>query len=198
MGAAFTPEEQAIIKADLVSAGRKFLSKYGMRKTSIDQIVAEVGISKGAFYKFYKTKELLFFDVMEAIHEEVYIGVAKVFDETKNLPDVDRVEKALIYALQVFSESSFLTFMTDELPIMVRKIPPEKIKMHSADDALNISNLLKVYGIHLPYSPEFISSLVRALFSLLREKDNIGEAHSEEVIRFIIHSTCLSIFSNNP
>lgn len=164
MGAAFTPEEQAIIKADLVSAGRKFLS--GMRKTSIDQIVAEVGISKGAFYKFYETKELLFFDVIEDIHKEVYIGAAKIFDETKNLPAIDRVEKALIYTLQIFNENSFLTFMTEEFPIMVRKLPPEKIKMHSADDALNISNLLK--------------------------------AHSEKVIRFIIHSTCLSLFSNNP
>ena len=29
MGAAFTPEEQAMIKADLLSAGKKFLNKYG-------------------------------------------------------------------------------------------------------------------------------------------------------------------------
>lgn len=198
MGAAFTPEEQAIIQADLIAAGRKFLVKYGMRKTSVDQLVAEVGISKGAFYKFYESKELLFFDILEDIHKEVYDGAAKIFEETKDLPTIERVEKALFFTIQVFSETSLLSFMMEELPIMLRKLPKEKMLLHSADDSKNIATLLNTYDIHLPYPPEFVSSLVRALVCLVREKDCIGEDTYEEVIRFMVHSTCVSIFSNIP
>ena len=34
-----------------------------MRKTAVDQLTQAVGIAKGSFYKFYASKELLFFAV---------------------------------------------------------------------------------------------------------------------------------------
>ena len=35
----------------------------GMKKTSVDQLTKAVGIAKGSFYKFYESKEMLFFAV---------------------------------------------------------------------------------------------------------------------------------------
>lgn len=40
----------------------------GMRQTTVDQLVEAAGISKGAFYKFYSSKEMLFLDLLEDLH----------------------------------------------------------------------------------------------------------------------------------
>ena len=156
MGAAFTPDEQLLIKKDLITAARKYLAKYGMKKTSVDQLVAEVGISKGAFYKFYETKEALFFDVLESVHEEVYIGANKVLAASSGRPSVERLEEAMLYTLSVFSETSILNFLVDEFPSVLRKLPKEKIASHVEEDSINISALLNKHGIFLPHTPEFI------------------------------------------
>ena len=39
-----------------------------MKKTSVDQLTKAVGIAKGSFYKFFESKEMLFFAVLENIH----------------------------------------------------------------------------------------------------------------------------------
>ncbi len=44
----------------------------GMKKTSVDQLTKAVGIAKGSFYKFYESKEMPFFAVLESIHSELY------------------------------------------------------------------------------------------------------------------------------
>lgn len=193
MGAAFTEEEQLLIKKELIKTARLFLSKYGMKKTSVDQIVAEVNISKGAFYKFYETKELLFFDVLEDIHDDIYVGIDQIFEETKDLPLEIRLEKAIFYTMNIFSETSILNFFINELPLMLRKIPHEKIHLHKIDDSINIKRLLNKHHIILPYSDTFIASLVRAIVSLSRQKELIGEEHYTEVLQFIIHNACLGI-----
>lgn len=47
----------------------KCLAKYGVRRTTVDEIVQRVHIPKGTFYLFYKSKELLLFDVIQEQHE---------------------------------------------------------------------------------------------------------------------------------
>lgn len=198
MGAAFTEEEQVLIKKELIKTARLFLSKYGMKKTSVDQIVAEVNISKGAFYKFYETKELLFFDVMEDIHDDIYIGIDQILEETKDLPTEVRLEKAIFYTLNIFNETSILNFITNELPLVLRKIPPEKLHLHAIDDSVNIERILKKHNITLSYPDTFIASLVRAIVSLSRQKELIGEEHYIEVLQFIIHNACLGVKNHTP
>ncbi len=67
MGTAFTDNEKNIIKTKLKACASSCMSKYGIKKTTVDELVKEVGISKGAFYKFYDSKELLFLRYLKII-----------------------------------------------------------------------------------------------------------------------------------
>ena len=62
---AFTDEQNEQIRNDLIRAARRCGITIGMRKTSVEQLTEAVGISKGSFYKFFESKELLFFAVLE-------------------------------------------------------------------------------------------------------------------------------------
>ena len=67
---AFTEQKNAMIRKDLLDEALRCAVTIGMRKTSVEQLTEAVGIAKGSFYKFFPSKELLFFAVLENIHAE--------------------------------------------------------------------------------------------------------------------------------
>ena len=73
---AFTDYETEQLHKALLKETRRCAVTLGMKKTSVDQLTKAVGIAKGSFYKFYESKEMAFFAVLESIHSELY-GVAE-------------------------------------------------------------------------------------------------------------------------
>ena len=69
-----------------------------MRKTSVEQLTEAVGISKGSFYKFFESKELLFFTVLEDIHTECFAAAQKSLQENATLLPAERAAAAILAA----------------------------------------------------------------------------------------------------
>ena len=69
MATAFGETERAQIRTSLQRAAWRHACSEGMKNTSVDQLSAEAGISKGAFYHFYGSKELLFLEVLSNWHQ---------------------------------------------------------------------------------------------------------------------------------
>lgn len=61
----FTEREKELIRARIFENGRKAFAMYGLRKTNVEDLTQAAGISKGAFYIFYDSKEALFMEVIE-------------------------------------------------------------------------------------------------------------------------------------
>ncbi len=47
-----------ISRRDVVAVGRELFAKKGFHKTSIDDIVAHIGLGKGTFYAFFDGKRI--------------------------------------------------------------------------------------------------------------------------------------------
>jgi len=75
MPRAFTEEERTRIRNSLIDAGRTCFLKYGIRKTTIDDLVTLAGIAKGSFYQFFKSKENLY---LELFMQEVPAMMARL------------------------------------------------------------------------------------------------------------------------
>ena len=58
---AFTDYETEQLRKALLKETRRCAVTLGMKKTSVEQLTKAVGIAKGSFYKFYESKEMLFF-----------------------------------------------------------------------------------------------------------------------------------------
>ena len=52
MAVGFTTKERESITEALLRAAGRHAALSGMKKTSVDELCAEAGISKGAFYSF--------------------------------------------------------------------------------------------------------------------------------------------------
>lgn len=60
----FSEQERTYIQEQLRAEAKKCLATYGIRKTTVDELVRRVGIPKGTFYLFYESKERLLFEVI--------------------------------------------------------------------------------------------------------------------------------------
>ena len=148
MALAFTKEQEKEIVSRLKKAAREGIAKAGMRKTTVDTLVQAAGISKGAFYKFYTSKELLFFELLEDLHTEVYTIAAGVLVENAALPPVERTAKAVLAACRIMGESKLLAFAALEATDLLRSIPHEVLEEHYHSDEVHIRALLEEAGLN--------------------------------------------------
>ena len=63
MAQPFSPQQRDAIREKLKESARKYAVSTGVKKTSLDMLTADAGISKSSFYRFYDSKELLFLEI---------------------------------------------------------------------------------------------------------------------------------------
>jgi len=66
MPRAFKEEEKEKIRVKLLESGRSCFLRYGLKKTTIEDVVQPAGIAKSSFYLFFESKESLYVEVIMA------------------------------------------------------------------------------------------------------------------------------------
>lgn len=189
MASAFTEQEKAVIRRALKEAARQCAATIGMRKTTVDQLAESAGISKGAFYKFYETKEHLFFEVLEDWHTEVYDAAWKMWESCPGLSHPMRAAETILEACRVMDKNSMMDFFENELSYLLRKIPEEDLSRHYHSDDVHIRELVQRMGISLKQSPGIVSATVRALMLTLSHRKQIGESYPQ-VLKLLVVGAC--------
>lgn len=108
---AFTDYETEQLRKALLKETRHCAVTLGMKKTSVDQLTKAVGIAKGSFYKFYESKEMAFFAVLESIHSELYGVADHALSETDGLPPSERAAQAVLAVCKRLSDTGDMVFI---------------------------------------------------------------------------------------
>ena len=122
---AFTDEQNEQIRNDLIREARRCGITIGMRKTSVEQLTEAVGISKGSFYKFFDSKELLFFAVLEDIHTECFAAAQKSLQENTPLLPAERAAAAILAACRWLSKTKAFVFIENDADFLLHRLPEE-------------------------------------------------------------------------
>ena len=64
MPAPFSPQERDRISDTIIAEARALIPVLGLRKLPIETLTAKAGISKGAFYGFFDSKEALYAEIL--------------------------------------------------------------------------------------------------------------------------------------
>jgi AcrR family transcriptional regulator len=192
MATAFSQDEREKIKIALVEAARKYAAKYGLKKTSVDDLAASAGISKGMFYKFYPTKELLFFEMMEYLHTLVYGKAKEVLLKRVDLPAGERLAEAFLTVIAVMEETAMLDFYENELTYLLRKIPDDILRVHYHSDEQHIKELMQLAGFKFIFPLEVVAGVMRALVLTVSYRKEIGGCYPQ-VLKVLVYSACNSI-----
>jgi AcrR family transcriptional regulator len=130
----FSEEEKGMIRDRLLEQGERQFSQFGFKKANVDEIAHAAGISKGAFYRFYESKELLFMDVIEQVEIRGRREILKIVDQPGPTPRA-RFFAVLKRAFDLFGELPILRFFTSsDFDILIRGVPTETFQDHMASD----------------------------------------------------------------
>jgi AcrR family transcriptional regulator len=174
----FSEQERVTIRAQLRDKAQRLFETRGLRKTSVDEIAQAAGISKGAFYLFYESKEALCLDLLESIESRLR---ASVLEQTLRAGRGarQRVAQILRSFLTSWEEYPLLrTFSQADYAYLIRKLPPEKVQAHVAQDKAFVKAFmarLKKEDITPRAQPDVIVNLIRSLFWVGLHRDELGD-----------------------
>ncbi|MFA6782659.1 MAG: TetR/AcrR family transcriptional regulator [Sedimentibacter sp.] len=191
MATAFDDNEKELIRKKLKEAAEECLLKYGVKKTTVDQLVQMAGISKGSFYSFYSAKEVLFFIVLEEYQKSIISELINKLKEIDNI-GVDEFTE-LIYGLYQEVRQSFIMsiIQNQEFEYFIKKLPKELImEHHLLDNAFTkeLFSYVKIKG-----NVDIVSASLKAIFMSMIYIVEIGEKEFDSVLRLLIRGVAQQI-----
>ena len=190
---AFTEEQNETIRRDLIREARCCGVTVGMRKTSVEQLTEAVGISKGSFYKFFDSKELLFFAVLEDIHTECFAAAQKSLQENAAIDPASRTAAAILAACRWLSETKAFVFIENDAEFLLHRLPEEVKTAHYHDDETHIRQLLEKYDLVPSSGISLAAATVRGLILTVSHKEQIGELYPQ-VLETLVYGACRELF----
>ena len=190
---AFTDYETEQLRKALLKETRRCAVTLGMKKTSVDQLTKAVGIAKGSFYKFYESKEMLFFAVLENIHFELYGVADHALNEADSLPPSERAAKAVLAVCRRLSDTGDMVFIENDAKLLLQRLPDDVKNVHYHDDETHIRQLLEKYDLVPNRGISLAAATVRGLILTVSHKEQIGEMYPQ-VLETLVYGACRELF----
>ena len=197
MATAFTSEEKEVIRKKLHKVAKECLQRYGVKKTTVDQMAAMADISKGSFYNFYSSKEMLFFTVLEEYQIDIMNRLAEKLEQ-ENQINANQFVQLLYDFYQDFRYSFMYTiFKNNEMELLIRKLPKEVITTHHLLDNGMIDKIVSRINIQENITVEIVSALFRTITMCILHIDEIGGKQFDTVLKLLIQGIVREITEEN-
>lgn len=185
---ALSEYERTAIRTRLKEEATLCLELYGMKKTTVDELVKRVQIPKGTFYLFYASKELLFFEILMDLHDSLQQSLLSRIQEKGGTVGCGELADLLYDLFHEIEETFLPSFLASgDLEVLMRKLPPEIALEHAKKDDFSIGQLLNLLSIETTKEKiELFSVALRAIFTTLFHKQEIGEKLFDEAIKMML------------
>lgn len=190
----FSESERAYILERLKAETKKCLAQYGIRKTTIDELVKRVGIPKGTFYLFFESKERLLYEVIMEFDEDAQTRQLQEVSQIPGEPDVETFTDLILRFYREIDESFLPRLMQDgELEYFMRTLPPELSRQHAERDKEAMARMFAAFPGMNPERAAVFSGAFRGVFLTLLMKDQIGTDVYEDALRILIRGVALQL-----
>lgn len=191
----FTDSEREYIRKRLMEEAQNCLKLYGVRKTTVDELVKRVNIPKGTFYLFYESKEILFYEVFCAFHDELQNELMSEIKALDQCVSAERLTELLLGLYQKIEGSFLYRLITNgDLELIMRKLPPEIAPSHAEKDDFSIEQLISMIPGANRDNIKALSAAMRAIFLSMLHKHEIGDDAFEDALRLMIRGVVMQMF----
>lgn len=183
-----------------MAAGRDLFARRGLRGTSVEELSRAAGISKGAFYRFFDSKEALLLALVDQMEVALQAEVeAAVRAEPKR--GLQLLVEASVHAIE--RNPLIAVAMSEEGLRAVQSRPEaEQRQMLDRDVRLvdRVLGLLREEGADLAVSRDVLLGLMRSLVLVGVHRDDIGPELVDAVAMWVTGalSTAVSTAGSVP
>lgn len=190
----YSDDERAYIKKRLKEEAAYLLSNFGIRRTTVDELVERVKIPKGTFYLFYDSKELLLFEVIMEQHEIIEKQMlAEIQSLHGNVTSDNLTEIIYNFFIATDETGMFRLITTGEIQLLYRKLPQEVMQNHFIDDTSMIKNIVEVLSLSPDINTDYFATAFRNLFISMVYKREMGEEYFDEALKLTIRGLVLQM-----
>lgn len=186
--------ERAYIKERMKTETEKCLASYGIRKTTIDELVKRVGIPKGTFYLFYESKEQLLYEVIMEFDKKAQEQLLQEITALPGVPDVDAFTDIILRFYRQIDDSFLPHLMQNgELEYFMRTVPPELSRQHAERDNEAMNRMFAAFPGMQTERAAVLSAAFRGVFLTLLFKNEIGAEIYEDALRVLVRGVALQL-----
>lgn len=195
MATAFTTAEKEQITHLLLDSARRHASREGMSKTTVDDLAADAKISKGAFYRFYASKELLFLDMLNHWQQDIFVKGQQLLQEYSHLPTPQRTAAAFRETLQAILSNPLDQFLVRDLPVLLRRVSPSLLEKYYRTEEDFIVQLIRTVGVKLTVPEKTAAAAIHILALSMAQADDIGPSY-QEGLNALVDAACLQLIAS--
>lgn len=163
-------EKQAETRRRLLDAGERVFLRWGLQGSSVEEIAAEAGYTRGAFYSNFKSKDELF---VELLQDRVYRRYAQIAEQTQEQPGTprERLRWGIERIREMYEEEEGTWLFRLWLECLTQAARDDEFRklaatFWSGNRALVASRFGEIYkeaGIKAPIPPDQLATAVIAL-----------------------------------
>ncbi|MCM1174918.1 MAG: TetR/AcrR family transcriptional regulator [Blautia sp.] len=126
----YSDNEKTEIRVKLREEAKRCMSQYGIRRTTVDELVNSVGIPKGTFYLFYQSKEELLYEALSdeqgQMEQELRLFAKAAADKPTEV-----ISEMLFALMKKFAQKPlFALLQSEEMELLTKKLPEKVIYSH--------------------------------------------------------------------
>jgi len=178
----------------LLDAGQKLFAQKGLSATSVEDITAAAGYSRGAFYSNFDTKYDLFIEILRRDHLDTHDRFIALCDDGVTFEQlVTRLRD--LYAQQYRNDESFLNWA--EARMLAARDPEFRARLHEVDaeKRRDINEVVDYIFRRAGGSPPlpasvmamgFVSLIEGVKLTMMAAPDDISSASAEAVMSLFL------------
>ncbi len=182
MPKSYSDSEREAIKNALLEQGAECIATYGIKRTTVDELVKRVKIPKGTFYLFYPSKEVLLFQVIQNWHDKIQKELLETLQGIDGVMDADTLTNIVYEICTQLDRAGLIECLNNgEMEVLVRKLPEDMILEHQAHDDDMMEKLISLLPHIANVDIEAYSAAFRGVFLLLLHKREMGEGYGTAI-----------------
>lgn len=178
--------------------GLELFGLHGFKKVSLDEVVHRAGISKGAFYLFFSSKEIYFLSVLEHMEASLRARFLPVLS-APTLTPAERFRLFLSAMMDALESTPLLARLSSEdLGTLFASLPEEMVRSHIRGDvsffAESFAGLLPSGSLPPEISEEALAGVMQLYFYAFVNRERIGAAETRAATDLLTRMLCRTLF----
>lgn len=181
----FTEQEKEFITLRLKQECEIMWGQFGYKKTNIDELCRKVGISKGAFYLFFDSKEQLF---IETLKYRTFKHYEKVMTEMKKNPNNQGFYNAMMVLYPENAHGQWYENLTGpEFQLLLSKMPKETEEELMSYSQFLQNDIIEQFQLEFKIDPTLFMKATQAISNVAIHRDEFGD-DTDTIVEMLLHA----------
>ncbi|WP_048174612.1 TetR/AcrR family transcriptional regulator [Methanosarcina siciliae] len=188
----FTDEEREIIKRKIIDRGKDCFSRYGIKKTGIEDLTEGLGISKSSFYSFFISKEDLFLQIFKEEKEALKDNILEnSFLKYRTEPD-KAIRAYLRYVLDIVDNHPIwrkVLIEKEQFELTISRSSEEELKNIRRDNVAIILPFFEEWeeaGLLIDKPARILAETTQTVLSFIHFRNEIEDEDFSEIMEIFI------------